>query len=223
MPVRALFFDFDGLICDTESAARRSWEELYAGFGLCFPSSVWAAMTGHPAGEQVALADLGRRLGRPLDRATRAARRRRKYELCRAEPLRPGVAELLGAATDRGLALTMVSSSPRSWVEPHLARLGVRNRFGAVVTGDRVTAPKPAPALYRYALWLAGLQPGAAVAFEDSPVGVAAARAAGIRCVAVPGPAVATADLSGADLVIADLATYDLDAILLPDDRATAR
>jgi HAD superfamily hydrolase (TIGR01509 family) len=223
MPIRALFLDFDGLICDTEAAAWRSWTELYALCGLAFPPSVWTSMAGHQDGEQVALADLAGRLGRPIDTATRAARRRRKYELCRSEPLRPGVADLLALATDRGLTLAVVSSSARSWVEPHLTRLGVRDWFGAVVTGDQVARPKPAPDVYRQAMRLVDLPADALVAFEDLAVGVRAARAAGIYCVAVPNAVSRGTDLSGAAEVLPTLAEYSLDVALGRRDWCVAR
>ena len=84
----ALFLDFDGLICDTERAARRSWEECYRELGMTFPAQLWEQMAGRPDGESVAVADLSGRLGRPVADALRDRRLRRKQALCAAEPLR---------------------------------------------------------------------------------------------------------------------------------------
>jgi HAD superfamily hydrolase (TIGR01509 family) len=212
MPVRALLLDFDGLICDTERAARKSWEELYREVGLTFPAHAWRRMAGRRDGEAVALADLAARLGRPVDAATRDRRRRRKAALAAREPLRPGVAELTSAAVDQGLTLAVVSSSSAAWVYGHLARLGVYDRFEVVVTGDDVTAHKPAPDAYRLALARTQVWPAEAVAFEDSPAGVRAARAAGVRCVAVPSGAGDRRELAGADLVLESLLDYGVDA-----------
>lgn len=73
--MKALFLDFDGLICDTELAARRSWEELYESLGHRFPARVWRDMTGRPDGHRLAAADLGARVGRPPTERELASRR----------------------------------------------------------------------------------------------------------------------------------------------------
>lgn len=214
MQIRALLLDFDGLICDTERAARRSWDELYRELGLSFPSTLWAAMAGRPSGEKTALADLSDRLGSPIDAATRERRQRRKLALCELEPLRPGVAELTVATARLGLTLAVVSSSPLDWVHAHLVRLGIRERFDILVTGGDVARPKPAPDLYRVALARSGVPAAGALAFEDSPIGVQAARAAGVRCIAVPSSAGSRHDLQAADLVLDSLASLPLDAMV---------
>src|SRR5262249_14540292 len=99
-----------------------------------------------------------------------------------------GVAERIAEACARGLRLAVASSSQREWVERHLDRLGLRRYFAALRCREDVARVKPDPALYRAALAALGVEPGHAVAFEDSPNGVAAAVAAGMRCVAIPGP-----------------------------------
>jgi len=211
MPLRLLLFDFDGLICDTERAACRSWDETYRrllGHGL--PGAVWAAMAGNSGGAVVAEADLAARLGRPLDDGERAARLRRKQELAESEPARPGVVALLDAARSAGLGLGVVSSSRLRWVGAHLTRLGLRHRFDHLVTGDATPRHKPAPDLYRLALRGAGVPPGEALAFEDSESGVRAATAAGVRCVAVRNAVGERADLSAASEVRTSLVGFDL-------------
>ncbi|WP_067478657.1 HAD family hydrolase [Actinomadura hibisca] len=213
---RALFFDFDGVICDTERAARRSWEELYGRFGLEFPATVWAAMAGHAGGHTVALADVAGRLGRPLTDAEAAWRLERKQRLADQEPVRPCVATILAAAARRGLYLAVVSSSGEPWVGGHLDRLGLRDRFDLVVTGDGLLPSKPAPDLYLRALERSGLPPETITVIEDSPPGVAAARAAGLRCVAVPNAATGPAGLGTADALL-DPAAPDLAALGLAE------
>jgi HAD superfamily hydrolase (TIGR01509 family) len=212
VPLRALLLDFDGLICDTERAARRSWEELYGERGVSFPPGLWATMVGRPEGEATAIADLSGRLGEPLDAAVIARRRRRKDALCRQEPLRPGVAELLTAAAGLGLAVAVVSSSSLPWVQSHLVRLAVRDRVDVLVTGDDAARPKPAPDLYRVALARTGVTACEALAFEDSPIGIRAARAAGVRCIAIPGSAGDRDELRAADAVLDSLVAFTLDA-----------
>jgi beta-phosphoglucomutase-like phosphatase (HAD superfamily) len=115
-PVDALLLDFDGLICDTERAAHRSWESFYERHGLAFPDEVWAAIAGRVTGESYAAGDLGGRIGRELSDAELAERRREKSRLADAEPLRPGVARLLGAAARRGIRCAVVSSANPEWV-----------------------------------------------------------------------------------------------------------
>lgn len=206
----AILLDFDGLLCDTERAAFRSWQELYRRLGHEFPPRVWAGMCGRSTGAQIALADLAGRLGRPASSADRAWRQRRKAELADQEPLRPGVAELLRAAAQRGIAAAVVSSSSREWVHHHLRRLGVLPLLATVVTGDDAARHKPAPDLYLAALGRLGVAATGAVAFEDSAAGVRAALAAGLRCVAVPGAVGDREALSAAHLVLDDLAGFDL-------------
>ena len=212
--IRGLLLDFDGLICDTERAAHQSWRELYAGVGQEFAPYLWAAMAGRRDGEAVAVADLAERLGRPVGADALAWRRNRKQVLCDAEPLRPGVAALTDLARDRGLILGVVSNSPLRWVSGHLLRLRVWDRFSVVVTGERAVWPKPAPDLYERALEQAGLAANEAVAVEDSVTGVAAAKAAGLRCIAVPNAVGRAADLADAAVVLDTLAGGELPAAL---------
>jgi HAD superfamily hydrolase (TIGR01509 family) len=209
--LRAAFFDFDGLLCDTEQAAHQSWQEFYQERGLLFPMTVWRAMEGRPDGATVAAADLVSRLGREVTADELNQRLARKHELCSRQPLRPGVAQILDAARD--LRLAVVSSSSRQWVHGHLRRLGIRDRFSWVITGDDGVRPKPAPDLYLAALAAGGLPPDEVVAFEDSATGVRAAMAAGIRCVAVPSSVGDPASVGHADTVLRSLADFSFDAV----------
>jgi HAD superfamily hydrolase (TIGR01509 family) len=212
--MKALFFDFDGLICDTESAARRSWEELYTRLGHSLPAEVWARMAGRSNGHEVAASDLATRVSRPIATAELAWRSARKLALSNKEPLRPGIADLIGAAQERGLRLAAVSSSGAAWVRPHLARLGILEHLDPVITGDDEPRHKPAPDLYLRALSETGLAAADVVAFEDSSSGVAAATAAGLRCVAIPnGAGGKPADLQQATLVLETLAGFDLGTV----------
>lgn len=212
--MKALFFDFDGMVCDTESAARRSWEELYTRLGHSLPGEVWARMAGRSNGHEVATSDLATRIGRPITTAELAWRGARKLALANEEPLRPGIADLISAAQERGLRLAVVSSSGAAWVRPHLTRLGILHHFDPVVTGDDEPRHKPAPDLYFRALSETGLAAVDVVAFEDSPSGVAAATTAGLRCVAIPNGAGGNpADLQLATLVLRTLAGFDLGTV----------
>ncbi len=207
LPARALLLDFDGLICDTERAAYRSWVAEYASHGLTFPTPLWRTMMGRDDGEDLALDHLAERAtgGRLAVERIRVRRRRLKTHLSAQEQLRPGVAAVLDGAARAGVPVGVVSSSPSTWVETHLRRLGVLDRFAMLVTGDLGVPRKPAPDLYLHALAKLAVPAEEAVAIEDSAVGVRAATAAGIRCVAAPN-AVGTAEGSErAWLVLATL------------------
>lgn len=215
--MRALFFDFDGLICDTERAAQRSWVELYAALGTALPPDVWERMAGRSNGHETATADLGARLGRPVTPGELTWRVSRKQALSTMEPLRPGVAELVARARSQGLLVAVVSSSPAGWVHGHLSRLGLLHRFHAVITGDDEPRHKPAPDLYLRALAITRLTPADAVAFEDSASGVTAALTAGLRCVAVPNSTAPRAHgLGHATMVSPSLENFDLDVLAVP-------
>jgi beta-phosphoglucomutase-like phosphatase (HAD superfamily) len=103
------------------------------------------------------------------------------------------------------MQLAIASSSPMEWVDPHVERLGLRHFFEQIVTADRVDAAKPAPDLYLRAVELLGVDPREVIALEDSPNGVAAAKAAGLYCIAVPGPMTRTLSFEAADAVLPSL------------------
>ncbi|MGY3677866.1 HAD family hydrolase [Streptomyces sp. TE33382] len=206
MPKPFLLLDFDGVVCDTERAAQLAWQDLYDRLGAPLSGEVRAGMLGNSAGARVALADLATRLGRPVGDAEWAWQRQRRTARCAAAPVRPGVERLLRTA--QGAAI--VSSSPTAWVEEHLRRLGLRDRFAFLVTGDDTDRHKPEPDLYLLALERAGVGAADALAVEDSPRGVRAAQAAGLRCVAVPWEPAGAAGLAGADTVLSSLGELDL-------------
>jgi HAD superfamily hydrolase (TIGR01509 family) len=215
--IRAFLFDFDGLILDTELASRAGWELLYRDHGHELPPELWATVVG-TYGAWDPMAHLEELVGEPLEREALNVRRyAHEIALIEAEELRPGIAEYLAAARQHGLKRAIVSSSSRRWVETHLERLEEAVGWDAICTaeGDRHRA-KPAPTLYLEALETLGVASSEAVAFEDSPNGVKAAKEAGIFCVAVPNEV--TRDLgleeSGADLVLDSLADLPPEELL---------
>lgn len=214
MALRGLLFDFDGLIVDTETPSLAAWQELYREHGHELPLDRWATVIGTVGAWDPF--ELLEELAGPVDREALDARRlARELELGEIEELRPGVLDLLGEARRRGLATAIVSSSPRWWVDRHLGRLERAEDFDAIVTADRdPERAKPRPTLYLEALSRLGLTADEAVAFEDSPNGVRAAKAAGIFCVAVPNRVTAELDLDGADLVVRSLAELPFDELL---------
>jgi HAD superfamily hydrolase (TIGR01509 family) len=216
VPVRAFLFDFDGLIVDTELPSRAGWEWLYRQHGHELPRERWATLVGTIGADFDPMAHLEELVGAPLDRAALNDRRyAHEVSLIEAERLRPGIAEYLAAAKRHRLKRAIVSSSSRAWVDSHLARLEEAVGWDAIVTADHDPArAKPRPDLYLEALELLGVAADEAVAFEDSPNGVRAARAAGVFCVAVPNEVTRDLDLGGADVLVASLAELPPDELL---------
>jgi HAD superfamily hydrolase (TIGR01509 family) len=200
---RALILDFDGLLIDSEETALLSWQELYDAFGAHLPLSDWLTLIGTAEPLFDPRAELERQVGRALDwERLDPEHHRREWELAARLPLKRGVTRLMDAADELGLALAVASSSSRTWVEGHLGRLGIRERFSAVLTRDDVEHTKPHPALYAGAVGALGLSPAETLAFEDSPNGVRAACAAGVPVVAVPSALVRHLPFDGAALVL---------------------
>lgn len=212
--IRALIFDFDGLILDTEGPEFQTWQEIYAEHGGTLSFDSWAETIGTIGGFDP-YAELERQLGRALDReAIRQRRRQRFQELIAGQTARPGVTDYLEAASARGLRLAVASSAPRDWVAGHLERLGLRQYFDCLRCADDVTRVKPDPELYLAALAALDVLPTEAIALEDSPNGITAAKRAGLFCVAVPNPLTGQLSLAHADLQVESLAQLSLDQLL---------
>jgi HAD superfamily hydrolase (TIGR01509 family) len=125
-----------------------------------------------------------------------------------------GVGDYLRDARRLGLKVAVASSASDAYVCGHLERLSVRDGIDVVVCRDHVARGKPSPDLYLRAIRDLGVTAGEAIAFEDSPNGIAAAKAAGLRCVAVPNPITSTLDLSAADLRLDSLGALGLEELI---------
>ncbi len=213
--VRGLVFDFDGLILETEGPDYRSWRELYEGYGGELPLERWAGLIGTAEHGFDPHAELEAQLGHPLDRAeVRARRRARHAELVAEQGVLPGVLDYIADARRLGLRLGVASSSSREWVAGHLERMGLLASFDALACRGDAPRTKPDPGLYLRVLEVLDLRPGEAIALEDSPNGIAAAKAAGLFCVAVPNDLTRGLPLSGADLRLGSLAELPLPQLL---------
>lgn len=215
--IRGLIFDFDGLILDTETTEFQAWQEAFAEHNCVLEMEHWA--TGIGKGEDQnpfsPYDHLETLYGKPIDRhAVRKKRHRRHMDLIALEVARPGVLDYLETAKRLGLRLAVASSSPREWVVGHLSTLGFAAQFDCIRCSDDVTHTKPHPELYLAALDALGLRPEEAIAFEDSPFGVSAAKAAGLFCVAVPNSITCRLPLEHADLRLNSLAEMPLEALI---------
>ena len=213
--IRALVFDFDGLILDTEEPVYRSWLEVYEAHGEELPFDRWVQIVGSTTTGFHPQHYLEERLGRSLPKEVLDRRIGRRTELVLANKLLPGVVEHLDAARALGLKLGVASSSTREWVTGHLERLGILERFECVRCRDDVTNVKPEADLYLAVLECLGVGASEAIAIEDSPNGITAAKRAGMRCVAVPNSITACLDLGQADVLLGSLAEVTLAELLL--------
>ena len=208
----ALIFDFDGLLMDTESTLLESWRYEWRQHGLELAVEGFFADHGGDVNEQ-RYARLAAAVGVSYDRDVSHSRRTAYREKLHAglEPA-PGIRDWIEQAA--GLRLAVASSSPVDWVRGNLGRVGLLDAFEVIAGGNEVAAHKPDPAVYRLALERLGIGPERAVAFEDTPHGVAAAQAAGLRCVAVPNAFTPVARFAAADLVLAGAAGTPLGTVL---------
>jgi len=211
---RAVVFDFDGTILDTETPEFEEWREAFRARGHDLTLEVWQHSVG-TVGAYDPCAHLADLIRVPLDHeALRQEVYARHQTRCEAQPLLPGVVDRVREARAVGLKTAVASSSLSEWVEGWLARHRIRDLFDAVCTRDQVAQVKPAPDLFLLAAARLGVAPEECLAFEDSPHGIRAARVAGMRCVAIPNPLTRHLPLGEADLVVESLADHSLDEIL---------
>ena len=212
--IRALVFDFDGLILDTEEPIYRSWLEVYEAHGEDLPFERWVQIVGSTQAGFHPQHHLEERLGRPLPKEVLDRRIGRRTEMILAQRVLPGVLQRLDEARELGMKLGVASSSTGEWVRGHLARLGILDRFDCMRCRDDVENAKPEPDLYVAVLDCLRVSAAEAIAIEDSPNGVTAAKRAGMRCVAIPNNITARLDLSQADLVLRSLAEVTVAQLL---------
>jgi HAD superfamily hydrolase (TIGR01509 family) len=183
----AVVFDNDGLLLDTESVWTRAEQDLFERRGIEFTAEHKRELVGTSA--EIAGGVLERRLGEP----GRAAELIEELNALVVAELEHGVEamvgarELLQALKERGTPIGLVSNSPLVFVERSLEIVGFHDHFDVVLSAHEVAAPKPAPDPYLEACRRLGVEPGlSVVALEDSPTGVAAARAAGLTVIGIP-------------------------------------
>lgn len=214
--IKALIFDFDGLILDTETPEYQAWQNVYAEFGQSLTLEDWGQIVGgtaasdfHPLNHLEALTT---RSLTDLDLESRV--RTESMRIILAAKPRPGVIETLEAAQRLGLGLAVASSSPHAWVDTHLQRLGLFHYFETIQCRDDVSRTKPEPELFLAAKNRLGVEAHQALVFEDSPNGVLAANRAGIRVVAIPNPITQNLKFPPASLRLNEMSDMRLEDLL---------
>jgi len=214
MKTKALLFDFDGLILDTETTEFQVWQAIYREYGQEMLAETWGQVIGgYGISNFDGAVHLAELVGDGVDVQELHARYRSESDaLIAAQPILPGVVGYLDEARRLDLRLAVASSSPHSWVDTHLARLGLADRFDAIICGDDVPPgrTKPHPDLFLKALDAVDVKADEAIVFEDSPNGVKAARTAGIFVVSIPNPITALLKTDGPDLTLPSLADMPL-------------
>lgn len=216
-PIRAVIFDFDGLIVDTESTGYLTWREIFEQHGHELPVERYAQAVGTDflTGSYDPRRDLEQLTGRKFDwDAVEVARKTHENELRKHLHLLPGVANLLQEAAALNLRIAIASSSPRTWIDSWMDQLGLHDHFHHISTVDDTGKVKPDPSLFLHAAEKLGVSTDEAIIFEDSLNGLRAAMAAGIRCIVAPGPMTRHLDFTGAWKRVESLAHITLKELM---------
>ena len=211
----AVIFDFDGIVLDSETPEYESHRRIYERCGVTLTVDEWCGVIGtwsegHDEQWFTRLCEQANTA--PAREAYFAERRRIFDQIVPADPMR-GVPQLLAALREAGIPTAIASSAPARWVVGAVERLAIRPLFDAVVTGDEVAHRKPAPDVYLEAARRLDVDPRRAIAIEDSGPGITAARAAGMKAIAIPHWLTERHDLSGADLTVAHAGELTLDRL----------
>ncbi len=214
--LKALIFDFDGLILDTETPEYYSLNEAYEEHGHKLPIGLYGLVVGSEYNhEYEPLAHLQKLTGKTLDRQSFFQKvYQRRMELIKQNHVLPGVENLIMEGKAMNLKLAVASSSPHLWVDEHLKRLNLFDYFDVIRCKDDVQKIKPEPDLFLAALSGLGVRADEAVIFEDSLNGIRAARRAGIRVVAVPNLVTMHTNIEGETLRIGSLADLSLEELI---------
>ncbi|MCF6410988.1 HAD family hydrolase [Pseudalkalibacillus salsuginis] len=213
--IKAIVFDFDGLILDTESCEYDVLQKIYKEHGAELPLEVWGECIGTHSNYFDAHEYLEKQIGKNLDRDTIKQQRLDIFqELIKDKGPMPGVVEYLEAAEKLGLKIGLASSSSYKWVSNHLKNLGIFDYFECIKTSDDVEKVKPDPTLFQEAVKCLGVKPEEAVAFEDSANGAKAAKKAGLHTVIIPNMVTRHLTFEEYDLRLESLAELKLNEMI---------
>lgn len=184
---KALIFDFDGTILDTETPWYEAFRALYAEHKVELTLEQYSQCIGTSLHLFNPYEYLITDCGISIDRDVFRARVHEKHaELMKQETVRPGVISFLESAKAAGLRIGLASSSKLKWITTYLDKLELTPYFECIQTADHVKLVKPDPSLYLQTISILGIPAGDAIAIEDSPNGAKAAIAAGLHCVVLP-------------------------------------
>ena len=214
--IQAVVFDMDGLMIDSEPLHKEVWQVTLRHFGYELDEALFAQLVGLRTREDAVLLREHFRL--PV-MAEVLARQRNDLFLAslpgRVKPM-PGLRELIAQVRVRRLRSAVATSGERRYVDAVVRELNLDGVFDAIAVAEDVERGKPAPDVYLLSARRLGLPPAQCLALEDAPNGVLAAKAAGMRCVAVPNETTCSLDLSAADASLPSLLAVrrNLDALI---------
>ncbi|HTB81534.1 MAG TPA: HAD-IA family hydrolase [Opitutaceae bacterium] len=208
--IRAIVFDFDGLILDTETPLIDAFGEVHRKRNMPFDRAKFMRSVGTVDQDF----DPWKAFGPTAPRSELETERLRiNQERLEQQKILPGVAELIAEARQRGLHLAVASNSSREHVDGYLKHLGLFEKFEFTSCRTDDTPPKPAPDLYLAVLKKLKVRGNEALALEDSQTGITSARAAGLWCVAVPNESTREQDFAQAHLRLDSLANQTLGTV----------
>ncbi|MDF1500032.1 MAG: HAD family phosphatase [Anaerolineales bacterium] len=201
----AVIFDMDGLMIDSESIALEVWRALAAEHGREVSEQLYRQVIGEEPifGVRVIRKALNLPLGE--EELLQEYWERRTEMMCRKVEPAPGLLELLDLLKRGSVSMAVASNSPCAYVESVLKALSLEEYFICIRSSEDVRQGKPAPDIYRSTLECLGIEDGGALVLEDSPAGIAAAKAASLTCYAVPNGDIPDGDFSAADRIFDSL------------------
>jgi putative hydrolase of the HAD superfamily len=209
--IRAVIFDFDGLILDTETPWYMAYRHVFNQYGVDLTLEYWGRTIGTSFNLDEVVRDLEAQSGRTVDRDHLNRETKQIYSrLMQEQSIRPGVLRYLSQAKELGLSIGLASSSRLVWIEPYLNKFDLYKYFDTIVTAERVTRVKPDPELYLTALQDLGIDGQKALAFEDSLHGLRAAKAANLHCVIVPNEVTSQMNFEQYDLRLSSMEELEL-------------
>lgn len=212
--IEAAVFDMDGLMVDTESLYTLAMAEIARRRGREFPLRLKQELMGRLGIESMTI--FRERLGLCETASSLLEERGRIFggllASSKIEPM-PGLLELLSLLKREGIRRAIASSSKRCWIEEIVTRFGLEDEFEVIVSGDESRQGKPDPEIYLLAAKRLDIPPALCIVFEDTPVGVMAAKQAGMRCIACPNQFTRGLDFGAADALVDSLENVDLNLI----------
>jgi putative hydrolase of the HAD superfamily len=211
--IKAIIFDFDGLIIDTETPWFEAYKETLGYYNVDLPLEHYVKSVG--SDNTVLYEFFKQQLGESCNIEEIDTKAESIYkEKMKTPQAREGVKDYLQEANDLGYKIAIASSSTREWVTHYLDELGVLNYFNTIITQDDVEKVKPAPDLYLKAVDALNISSNEALAFEDSLNGLQAALAAGLKCVIVPNPVTKSLPFENYDLRLQSMAEKSLSDVI---------